>query len=190
MDVAFRDPPQRRRIERIVPWISVAVLAAGVGAAVWKFWPSLNHRANVSAEKTQHPVIVPDTPPKTVPLSREAKHVAGRFILTAVLRKNLAEAWNLSGPLIRQDLTRKEWMTGNIPVVPFSAPIKNAPMKVDYSFKNHALVEVVLVPPDKYKIKPEIFWLELKTVGTGAKRHWIVWSWVPRSAPRIPVTPD
>jgi hypothetical protein len=184
MDVAFREPPQRRRIERIVPWISVAVLAAGVGVAVWKFWPSLNHPANVSAAKTQHPVIVPDTPPKTVPLSREAKHVAGRFILTAVLRQNLAEAWNLSGPLIRQDLTRKEWMTGNIPVIPYPVDaIDYAPMKIDFSYPRESQIEVALLPKKGSKARPALFILGMIKDKHG---HWLVNSWVPRISPAVP----
>ena len=187
MDAVFREAPQRRRIERIVPWISIAVLLAGIGVAVWKWWPSLNQEPNVSSAPTSRNVV--PVKEKAVPLSKEARRVAGRFILTAVVRENLAEAWTLSGPQIRQDLTRKEWLSGNIPVVPFTAKVKLAPMKVDYSFENHALVEVVLIPPEKSKVKPETFWLELKNVGAGANKHWVVWSWVPRVSPPIPVNP-
>jgi hypothetical protein len=113
--------------------------------------------------------------------------VAGRFVLTAVQRRNLPEAWKLVGPAIRQDLTYQEWLTGNIPVVPFLAPISLAPIKVDYSTKSYALLEIILLP--KGKAKSEIFSLELIAVGKGDKRHWVVNSWVPRSRPTIPNVP-
>ena len=174
----------RRKVQRYLPWFAGLVLLAGTIVALVKIVP--NPKAQVDASRTQHPRIVPDKPPKTVPLSREARRVAGRFILTAVLRHNLAEAWALSGPLIRQDLTRKQWLTGAIPVVPFTAPLGVTPMKIDYSFRNHALIEVVLIAKKGYHVKPQNFWLELKRVG-GANKHWLVWSWVPRSAPAIPV---
>ena len=122
-----------------------------------------------------------------MPLSSSARKVAGRFILTAVLRKHLDEAWKLSGPLIRQGLTYKEWLTGNIAVVPFLLPLKLTPMKVDYSYSNHALVEVALVP--KGKGHAQYFYLELKRIGNGAGAHWVVWTWVPNAPPPIPANP-
>jgi hypothetical protein len=124
---------------------------------------------------------------KKVPLEKEARLVAGRFVLTAVQRKNLPEAWKLVGPGIRQDLTYAEWLTGNIPVVPFLAPIKLAPIKVDLSSKNYVLLEIVLLP--KGKARSEIFSIELIAVGKGNKRHWVVNSWVPRARPTIPNNP-
>ncbi len=81
-----------------------------------------------------------------MPLSKDARVVAGRFVITAVQRKNLAEAWTLVGPAIRQDLTYKEWLSGNIPVVPFTAEISVAPIKVDFSSKDYALLEIILLP--------------------------------------------
>ncbi|HEY6076226.1 MAG TPA: hypothetical protein VIV36_05265, partial [Gaiella sp.] len=66
------------------------------------------------------------------PLPKEARQVAVRFIQTAVARENLEEAWTLVGPNLRGGLTKKEWLTGNNPVVPY--PIDKldvAPYKVD-----------------------------------------------------------
>ena len=39
----------------------------------------------------------------TVPLPPEARQIAVQFIKTAVVRKNLREAWAISGPSIKQD---------------------------------------------------------------------------------------
>jgi hypothetical protein len=185
----FRETlPERKLWEKAFPWISALVLAAGVIALIVALVPSTSGTNDKSS--TKNPVVVPGKAPKTVPLSNEARRVAGRFVLGAVQRKNLAAAWPLSGPQIRQDLTYKQWLTGSIPVVPYLAPIDITPMKIEYSFKNHALVEIALVPKKGAKADTELFWLELKRVGTGAKSHWLVWSWVPRWAPPIRANPN
>ena len=185
---AFREPlPTRKRWEKLLPWFAALILAAGVVAAIVKLVPNTSGTTDTS--KTENPTKVSPNPPKSVPLTKEARDVAGRFILTAVRRQHLDEAWKLSGPQIRQDLTYKEWMTGNIPVVPYLHPISVTPMKIDYSLKGQALVEVALVPEKGVKGSTDLFWLELRRVGKGSKAHWLVWSWVPRFAPAIPANP-
>jgi hypothetical protein len=129
------------------------------------------------------------TTPKKATLEPAARLVAGRFILTAVQRKDLAEAWKIAGPGIRQGMTYKEWLKGMIPVVPFLDPIKVAPMKVDLSEKNHAILEVILVPKSS-KVKSQIFTLDVNKVGKGKEAHWVVNSWAPRSMPTIPNNPS
>lgn len=187
MDTLREPLPTRPLWQKLAPWFAGLVLVAGVVGVLWKVIPNTSGTNDKS--KTPNPVVVSPKPPNTVPLAKEARIVAGRFILTAVRREKLAEAWKLSGPLIRQDLTLKEWLTGNIPVVPFTAPISITPMKIDFSFKNHALVEVALIPVKGSKVKPETFWLELKKIGKGANAHWVVWTYVPRAAPPIPANP-
>jgi hypothetical protein len=182
---ALREPlPSRPRWQKTLPWVAALLLAGGVLAVIVKFVPSSNGNVNMSA--TQHPTKVAPTP-KTVKLAPGARQVAGTFILTAVRRQHLAKAWNIVGPEIKQGQTLKQWMTGNIAVVPYLTPTDITPMKIDYSFKNDALIEVAMVPKKGYKGQTNIFWLELRRVGT--PKHWVVWSWTPREAPPIPVNP-
>jgi hypothetical protein len=175
-----------RRTQRWLLWLSGLVLAAGVAAVLIVFLR--NTGTSVQAPFSTEPVDVVKTP-KKVPLSTEARVIAGRFVLTAVQRKDLAEAWTLVGPGIRQDLTYEQWLTGNIPVVPFLAELALAPIKVDFSTKDYALLEIILLPKNK-SVKSEIFSLELIAVGKGKKRHWVVNSWAPRSHPTIPNNPS
>src|SRR5258707_13966379 len=100
MSVFRESLPSRKLWEKALPWIAALLLAVGVTALIIKLVPSSNGQADRSS--TQHPTIVPTTPPKTVKLTNAARDVAGRFILTAVKRRNLAEACKLSGPQIRQ----------------------------------------------------------------------------------------
>jgi hypothetical protein len=175
-----------RRVQRWLLRLSGLVLAAGIAAVLIVFLR--NTGSSVQAPFSNKPVDIVKTP-KKVPLPKEARVVAGRFVLTAVQRKDLSEAWKLSGPAIRQNLTYKQWLTGNIPVVPFLPEISIAPIKVDLSTKNYALLEIILLPKSK-KVKPVIFTLEMITVGKGKNRHWVVNAWAPRSHPTIPNNPS
>jgi hypothetical protein len=174
------------RTQRYLLWASAFVLAAGIAAVLIVFLRNTGH-SEVAPFSTVPVQTV--TTPKKVPLESQARDVAGKFILTAVQRKKLGEAWNLIGPGIRQGMSYKQWLSGTIPVVPFLDPIKIAPIKVDLSTKNYALLEVILVPVST-KVKSEIFTLEVIKVGKGDKAHWVVNSWAPRSHPTIPSNPS
>ena len=127
------------------------------------------------------------TPRKQVPLDVEARKVAGRFILTAVARENLGESYALVHPELRQGMTKKEWLTGNIPVVYYPAKeIETATFKVDESYPDEAILEVALLPKDAKKVKPQVFYIGLKKAGKGTAARWMVNYWVPRAAPQIP----
>jgi len=110
----FRGLTSSRGLNRALPWIAGAVLLVGVLA----FWQTTiktdENRETFSNEPVQNASTV-----ESVPLPPEARQVVVQFIKTAVMRQNLAEAWTISGPQIRQDLSRQQWLTGNIPVVPY-----------------------------------------------------------------------
>lgn len=177
---------QSPRFQQRVFWIALVVFIGGVIAfTVTHFWNTGNDTQ--TAVNPSAPVKDVSSTPKSVQLPNDAKTVAQKFILTAVARKNLDDAWKISGPHIRQGLKYKEWMTGDIPVVPYPADaIDVAPMKIDYSHKNEALLEVALLPKKGYKIKPQIFFLGLIRVGPPGDKHWVVDSWVPRASPTVP----
>ena len=174
------------RTQRRLLWLSALVLAAGIAGVLLVFLRDTGQKLNAPISTV--PVDKP-TLPKRDKLPPEARSVAGRFVLTAVQRKNLPEAWKLVGPGIRQGLTYKEWVTGNIPVVPYLQPISLAPIKVDFSSKDYALLEIILLPKAQ-KARSEIFSLELIRVGKGDERRWVVNSWAPRSHPTIPNNPS
>ena len=176
---------QSPRFQSRALWLSAVVLVAGVIVFAGVRWT--NTGKTYATPFSDKPATDVSGVPKTVKLPAAAQDVARRFILTAVTRDNLREGWTLSGPSIRQELTLKEWMTGDIPVVPYPGDaIRLAPMKVDYSYPGEALIEVALLPKDGFKIKPQIFFLGLIKVGKGAKAHWVVDSWVPRGSPAVP----
>ena len=83
--------------------------------------------------------------------------------------------------------TLEQWKTGAIPVIPYPADTSSpAPVKIDYSYKNKALLVVILLPKHGIKMKPQTFLLGLSAFGHGKNRHWLVDYWAPFGAPKIP----
>ena len=177
-----------RRGRRTIFGASLAVLVAGVAAVTIVYFGNtgktyVDTKSNVPAQiYTQR---------KQIPLEKDARRVAGRFLLTAVSRKNLGESYDLTHPDLRQGLSRKEWLTGNIPVTYYPADkLDAATFKVDESYQNEAILEVALLPKKGIDIKPQIFFIGLKKVGKGSSAEWKVNYWVPRAPPAIPNARD
>jgi hypothetical protein len=174
---------------RYAPWFGALVLIVGVVMLIVKLTASSGSPSSTPASQSSAPAVAP-AKPKSVPLSAAARNVAREFVTTAVARKNLAEAWKISGPNVRAGLTYAQWKTGDIPVVPYpTAQVQyGAPFKIDYSLPDEALIEVALLPKPKVKIKPQVFSLLLRRLrGADGKRYWVVDSWVPRSTVPVPI---
>jgi hypothetical protein len=176
---------QSPRTQARIFWIAMVVLIAGIIVFLIAFVGNTGKTLDTPlSNKAANDV---SKVPPSVKLPADAKQVAREFILTAVARENLTRAYELSGPLIKQGMSLKEWNKGAIPVVPYPGDaIDYAPMKVDYSYPKEALVEVALLPKKGFKIKPQIFFLTLIKVGKGDQAHWLVNGWVPRGSAQVP----
>ena len=172
------------RLSRLLPVLGAGLLIAGLVVFLINRGNQIGARdkANDVAAAKSYKAPLKN---KTAPLEKSARIVAGKFILDAVQRKNLAEAWTLVGPEFKQGMTKKEWMTGNIPVIPFTHQLASAPMKIDISHKRYALLVVALLPKSGNKANGGFFFLELRKIGP----KWRVTSWVPRYAAPIPTNP-
>ena len=178
---ARRGPSPRGRRRLAYAAAGFAGLAAVV--ALFVFGPNKNAAPEVLRNV---PADVP-SPQVPAPITDEARRVAVRFVQTAVARKHLAEAWTLIGPNLKGGMTKKEWTTGNNPVVPYPVnDLEVAPYKVDQSFEDNALLEVALIPRKGSDVKAQVFFLELVKVGKGASARWVVNNWVPRGSPLLP----
>ncbi len=177
----MRSRLQSARAQRRIFWVALLVLVAGGVASAIAFTAERGDKTPQNAAPNA-PIKDVSKVPKTVKLDPEATAVAREFVLTAVARKNLKRAYSLAGPQIRQGQTLKQWLTGNIAVIPY--PIDQlylAPMKVDYSYPHEALLEVALLPKSGTKIKGQIFAMLLDKVGN----RWVVNSWVPHGKPPV-----
>jgi hypothetical protein len=128
------------------------------------------------------PADVPAATPRTVAAPEALRKAlalqTAEFVRTAVRRENLAASWPLVHPGLKQGLTREQWLTGAIPVVPFPAA-GIAEWHVDWSYADDVAADVVLVPEPKSGLYRKSFTIEFKRVQSGPDARWLVYSWVP-----------
>lgn len=144
----------RAFLDRWAPWLAGAVLVAGVASYV---------ATRVVGGGAAAPAVA-SLPSGLAPAERQ---VALEFVRTAVARTDLAKAWTLVAPDLKQGMTLAQWKTGSIPVVP--AKVSGEPIRVQVvtSFTDHAELDVLL--------GAAAYRLGLQQVGG----RWLVSSWVP-----------
>lgn len=174
----------RRNLVRWSPWLGGLLLAIGAGALLITFF---GNTADTSAPLLQTTTPYRETPDgKKVPVSQAVQLTAARFIKTAVARRKLAEGWRVTHPELRAGTTYEEWLHGTSPVVPYPVDLRVAPtFRVDESYERRAELEVILAARPGSGEKGRLFFIGLKAKGQGAKKHWLVYYWAPRSVPPV-----
>ncbi len=144
--------------------------------------------ATKAANLTPEPQLPAAQPkPKKGAIEPGAREAAGKFILTAVARKDLRASWAVTHPELKAGYTLAQWTKGDLPVVPFPVTaIEEARFRVDESYKDEVMLEVALIPKPGSEYEATVFQIGLKATGTGAKRRWLVNYWMPRWGPRVP----
>jgi len=173
----LQSPRNQRRL------LVAALVLLAVGVGVFTFVVFRNTGDTTETFSTEPADIF--KPEKSVGVDLAAKRIAGEFIKTAVARKNLAASYDLVAPELRQGMTRKEWQTGNIPVVYYpTGDLELATFKVDRSYKNEVVWQVFMVPKPGSGTQPAVFYIGLKR--SAEKAPWKVFYWVPRYQPAVP----
>jgi hypothetical protein len=170
---------------RALPWVAGLALLVGALVALAVLF---GNTANPPKETfSNEPAVDVTKPEKNIKVPPEVKKIAQQFITTAVARKNLDDAYELVGPQIKQGMSRKEWNTGNIAVIPFPVDkLDFAPFKVDYAHPGDVLMEVALLAKEGSGVKSQIFFINVKKFGKGANARWLVDNWVPRGSAPVP----
>ncbi|MGD0713594.1 MAG: hypothetical protein ABSB24_05350 [Gaiellaceae bacterium] len=154
-------------LEKWAPWLAGAVLVAGVCAyAVTRATSGGSPAAPASQ--------------KTVPLDAKARAVAREFVATAVARKDLARAWTLTAPELKNGLTLAQWLTGQIPVQPYPVAKAAARYTVEESHPDDAVMRVSFLPPPASSTPAGDFLLMLRRLGG----RWLVSGWTPQAIVR------
>jgi len=168
-----------RQITKALPYVAALVFVAGGIAFLIAYY------GNTS--KVTHPATRPGIPkdnsknPPTVPLPKGVRQVAGEYIVATMARKDLEKSWRLTHPELKAGYTHKEWLTGNIPVQFYPAEaVAGASFKVQFSHPTDVLLNVYVFSKDK-NVKTQSFFIELKPVGVGKAKHWLVSYVVPSS---------
>lgn len=183
--------PRRRR--RLLWWsgaLAVVVVLTAVSAALWNTGGKL---------KIDHSVptgpILTEAAPKQVPFTgatqRQVNSVLQQFVATAVTGQNLPASYDLVTPFMREGMSRNEWSKGNIPVERY--PAKDLQIgRIINSTKDDVVLEAALEPRRGVRADLLDVQVELKAVGAGSSRRWLVDSFattgvIPSSNP-APVT--
>jgi hypothetical protein len=134
-------------------------------------------------------------PEPEVPLPRrnrdllEPLDVASKFILTAVVRENVGESWDIMAPTFpgKSEYTRKTWAhASSLPVQSFE--VERARWRLDYSFKNDVGLKVALFPPKNSEYKATVFDIAMVRRGSGENRRWLVDYFGPSGTSTIPTS--
>lgn len=105
------------------------------------------------------------------------KYTISLFVRTAVARHHPERSWPIVAPVLREGMTRRQWGTGNIPVVPYPAVGVDL-LNVQSLESRSAQIEVVLRPVSTSKLVRKTFQIELRRLPR-AQHGWAVSAWVP-----------
>ncbi len=177
------------RAQRRFFWLSAGVLAIGLAAFI--AFVIFHGTSNAFPDKFGTTPAQVAKPERKVPITKHQLAIAREFVETAVLRKNLDTAYDIVHPNLKGALTRKQWDTGNIPVIDFpAANAKTAKFAVDYSYQDEALLEVALLSKKGSGVRPSLlFFLGERRAGPKENGRWLVSYWEPNWKPPIPMSP-
>ena len=177
-----RSAVSSRGFNKWFPWISGAVAVAGLVVFMIVFF---SNTAKPEPTQASGPPVKAQVPPKNIPFPDAAWSVATKFILTAVARKNLQEAYALTDPSLRSGITTKEWRNGSLPVVASTVGqiLKTNWKNTNYAHPRDAQINVIIIPKDGRAWNAQV---GLAKVGHGAQAHWLVNYFQPLAGPRIP----
>jgi hypothetical protein len=165
-------PRRRRRFYRA----SLVLVAAGCAVAIGFLYPNTGREeAGFTPGKPQ---VTHEEPPAT-PLSKNdingSEDTLDAFVRTAVLRHHLDKSYDLVTAQLRGGMGRDEWLTGDIPVIPFPAKdFAFAKSKLRYSRGDFARYDVLIWAKPHASTGSTTFSMELRAVGAGKNRHWLV----------------
>jgi len=103
--------------------------------------------------------------------------VASRFLHTAVARRDVDRSWNLVSVEFRSGFTRKQWDSGDLPVVPY--PVGKTTVSLEYSDTEGVGYLLAISPTRGSHQAPASFEIGLHPMGSGRHRRWVVDSWQP-----------
>jgi hypothetical protein len=173
-----------RRRARIAGLVLVAVGVAAIVPTV--LLPNRTNALNTPISNLPAQTVENDP---VAPVDPEAIEIGREFLLTAVVRKDLDWAYDHVHVDLKGRMTRAEWDTGNIPVIPFDAqnvatttfiPVFHLRVEVEF--------EIALVPKLHAVYagrRPLQFYIALRRQGDRPRGRWLVSYFEPNWRPPI-----
>jgi hypothetical protein len=194
---AIQSALSSRRFTRLLFWLGVAVLAAGIVVLLVKLAGG-SDKTSTSPDKG----FKPQLPAKTFALKNAqgvtvtsysqldpgVKLAIRKFILDAVAGKNYAESWKYIAPSMRKGYTLKSWANADAhPIIPFPVyRFDESKFQLTEATTKEVLVDLKLAAKPSAKLKPTRFRIGLAPVGSGDQR-WLVTYWMPVWTPLLPL---
>ena len=170
------------RFRRRAGWLAVCLAVAGGVAFVGIHFRNTGHPEKQVFQPGK-PQLVPKNPKTdvfTAAEQRQVRAVAVRFIQSAVYRKHVADSFALTTRELHQGLSRADWATGTIPVVPYPAnAVDDVRWRLDYSYADEVGLKVAFYPKPRSGVDRQIFEIALQNHGKGGTPHWLVSYWAP-----------
>lgn len=162
--------------------IGLVGTVAGSAVLVGLFFSNTGQKNANHFTRGRPQLVAPN--PKSVPYTaseqREVGAVAAKFVATAVLRNHPERSYDLTDAAFHQGLTRDQWGSGNIPVVPYPrAALAIVKWKLDYSYKDRVGLKVSFQPKRTATVGGMVFNIELHRAGVPGHKHWLVGYWTP-----------
>lgn len=167
----------------MVPFVLVAIAFAVLIASLPHGDSRLTEDIAGAPTDADVPEQVPQIrrPVRVTPATRrEVDAVMTAFVRHAVVRDDPAKAWDLATPGLRAGQTRAEWRHGDLPVYPFPAKVSEATgWRVIESFQDDLMVSVLMHARPGTNGGAIAYQVELKRLGTGADKRWLVDAFIP-----------
>ena len=168
------ESPRRRKRALVLAALVVAALVATV---IGLTWSNTSHEKE-TFEPGKAQVIHEQVPAALTRADRRAVLQAiHRFVETAVARRDLGAAYDLTTRELRGGMSRREWAGGEIPVP--SYPVYRYGARITDTYRNDVSVQLFL-EAKRGGVDPLGVDMELKAVGSGASRRWLVSYYLPR----------
>ncbi len=180
-----------RRRRRLV-WLAVlAVVAGGVATAIVVLPKGHKLDRGPTVPPPQASAAAAHQPrPMHLTASDEdgLRSTIALFVSTSVARHHPERSWSIVHPLMREGMSKRQWSSGTIPVVPFPAAGIDL-FTLQSAADEKVLAEVLLVPARNSNLVRKTFQIELLRAPK-ARYGWLVSAWVPEGVSESQIQRD
>jgi hypothetical protein len=192
------------RTTRIIFWVGIALLIAAVVVFIIK--KSQHSAAPATSKGSAADVLnakkLLQNPQRQAPvttnkqwsqLPASARAAVRTFIVDGAGERNLARAWSVTHPSLREGFTYNQWVKGStLPFQVYPEMSLKEPMSfsVDTWSGNELFADVGIASKYKTGRGAYTFSVGAVKVGKGAKAHWLVNYWMAKYTPPVRADPS
>ena len=177
------------RFRRRAAWLGVCLAVAGVVVFLGFHFSNTGHKFTQTFEPGEKAQLVPKsakTQPFTPAEQKQVRAVAIQFIESAVYRNHVDRSWAITTSGLHGGLSRSDWATGAIPVVPYpEKAVETVRWRLNYSIADEVGIKVAFFPKPAARIERQVFDISLQNRGTTASPRWLVSYWAPSGGAQI-----